>query len=132
MKRLFFLSGLLLLSISGFAQQQTYTLDRTVDNVDCYYTLTQCDGKTVVMIRLDNRNAAPVTISWKENFTTTLVPQMSPGNKPKHLALPVGVSELSGCTDTSNPQLLINANQVNVTYIADITGFAFSDVSVAQ
>jgi len=57
---------------------------------------------------------------------------MTPGFKAKQLVLPVGVSELSDCTDTSNPMLLVNENQVNATYIADITGFAFTDVAVTQ
>jgi len=132
MKRIFFLFSLSLLSISGFAQQPAYTLDRTVDNVDCYYSLTQCNGKTVVLLKFNNRNASPVNISWKDQFTTSQIPQKTPGFKAYQIALPPGVSEPADCTDVSHKDFIINVDEVNMTYLADITGFEFSDVSVTQ
>jgi hypothetical protein len=131
MKRVLFLFSLMLLSVQGFSQQAAYTLGLNAGNVDCYYVLDQCNGKTVVLLRFDNRNSSPVTISWEEQFTTVQMPQWSPGIKTKQMVLPVGVTELTGCGDPGNRLLIIHGTQVSHTYVADITGFAYTNVTVA-
>jgi hypothetical protein len=130
MKQVTLLFSLMLISLVGFAQGPTYTLGTTSIDVDCYYSITSCNGKTVVMLRFDNRNTSPVTISWKEVFNTTLIPGSNPGYKVKQAILPPGVSEASSCTDVNHRDFIIGEADVSRAYRADITGFAFSDVTI--
>jgi hypothetical protein len=130
MKQVTFLFSLMLISLAGFAQGPAYTLGTTASAVYCYYSITNCNGKTVVMLRFDNRNSSAVTISWKEEFNTTLVPGSNPGYKVKQAILPPGVSEASSCTDANHNNYIIGEADVSRTYRADITGFAFSDVTI--
>ena len=118
-------------SSAGFAQSQNgYTLGTTAGNVDCYYSLTSCNGKTVVMLRFDNRNTAPVTISWQELFNTKQVPKSMPGFMNKQVSLAPGISEALNCEDQNHKEYISGEADVNRAYRAEITGFKFGQVSV--
>jgi len=131
MKRIFFLFGLMAISIAGFSQtQEGYTLGTTSGNVDCYYSITNCNGKTVVLLRFDNKNTSPVTVAWKEIFTTKQLPKSMPGHLNKQVTLAPGVSSVLNCEDMSHREYIIGEADVNQTYRADITGFRFGEVSV--
>ena len=108
----------MLIGISGFAQDKVkYTLGTTSGNVECYYNLTTCDGKTVVLLRFNNRNTTPVTISWKEVFTTKQFPEKAVGYWPKQVTIAPGISEAAGCGDTNHKGYILSFeyNDVSIT-----------------
>jgi hypothetical protein len=110
--------------------QVTWTLSQTVSQVDCYYSLTVCDGKSAVFLKFVNNNAQSVTISWDEVFSTQMRTN-APGNPgAKQLFLPPGTTAPSGCADTGLPACIILGGDVSPTYVADISAFNFVNVSV--
>ena len=107
-----------------------YTAGGSAGNVDCYYAITQCNGKTVVLLRFDNKNAAAVHLSWKEAFNTVEFPQTSPGLRTKQVTLAPGLSPAVNCQNNTQPELMIGEGDVTPTYIAHITGFGFTNLNV--
>jgi hypothetical protein len=130
MKNLLFLFGLLLMSIGSYAQ--TYTLDTTSGGVECYHLFTTCNGWTNVFLKFNNTNASPVTITWKEIFTTTEFPNPEQGYKDKQLVLPPGETYAIDCSDTTHQACIIGREDVQPTYLAVITQFQFANVVVTQ
>ena len=128
---MFFLFSLMAAGTAGFAQSgDGFALGTSAGNVDCYYNLTTCNGRTVVLLRFDNKNNAPVTILWNEAFTTKQVSKSLPGIRNKQVTLAPGISEATNCEDANHKEYIIGETDVSQTYRAEITGFKFREVSV--
>ncbi len=131
MKRTLLLFFTLSTSLLVSAQEPPgYTLGKSADNVDCYYRISDCNGKTVLFLVFDNRNPSAVNVSWTELFSTKQVPEKTPGYKQKELLLAPGLSEAADCSITEDKVYIIDETDVHRAYRADITGFEFGNVQI--
>lgn len=120
-----------LFAISTYSDEG-WKLDKTVNNVNCYYKLTECNGMDVVFLKFDNKNKYGVKISWKEVFTTQSENSKEGSQGRKELVLQSGITMPSGCTDGANKKNITLASQINPAYVAKIQKFEFKDITVSQ
>lgn len=112
-------------------RSNVWVFHKTVDNVDFYHMLTNCNGKSVVLLKFNNKNDYKVKVSWKEVFTTQLEKSVEGFNGIKQLFIGTGETMCSGCKDDKIKELLILPEQVTPSYGVSILGFAFKDVTVS-
>ena len=104
-------------------------LDATVQGVQFYHALTSCNGNNVVLLKFNNSNNYSVKLSWKEVFTTQFGKKDGAAGQ-REMVIPTGVSVPSGCTDQQNRRNIILPGDVNPAFMADISAFEFSGISV--
>jgi hypothetical protein len=130
MKHISLLFILIITGLAAYSQEMgAYTLGTSSGNVDCYYSLSECNGKTVVLLRFNNRNNTPVMLSWNEVFTTKQVSEKTIGYKQKQIRLAPGISAPRDCEDADHKAYIVGEADVHLAYRADITGFEFRDVT---
>lgn len=113
--------------------KSTWVLDKTENNVSFYHKIEICNNQKVVFLKLNNRNAYKVEISWKNVFTTRQTKEKVDGFKGQQkLTIAPGESFATSCTDQQNRKLFIKPMDVSPTYPADITMFEFKDIIVAK
>lgn len=120
-----------LFAISTFSDEG-WKLDKTVNNVNCYYKLIECNGLNTVFLKFDNKNKYSVKILWKEVFTTQAENSKEGSQGQKELILPTGITMPLSCTDEANKKNIILASQINPAYVAKIKQFEFKDISVSK
>jgi hypothetical protein len=122
-------------AVAGFnydaRAQVAWTLSQSVGNVDCYYSITQCGSDNVVFLKFVNNNSGSATISWNEVFTTQAGTGQQSG-VTKQLTLAPGTTMQIDCADSSHPECLIGPADITVTYLAVISDFNFSNISVVN
>ena len=118
----------------GHSQQATseWTLDNTVNGVEFYHSLNVCNGKTVVFLKVRNKNKYPVKVSWDEKFSTQEGSNIKGFFGRKNVSLAKGEVKESTCGSKLNKELAIRPDQVQPTYIADIKKFDFAEVKVTK
>ena len=109
-----------------------WVLGQTVNNVEFYYKMTECNGKKVVLLKLNNKNSYKVKISWKEVFTTQMEQQAEGHFGKKELTVAPGEVYAGECTGSNYKELLILPTGVSPAYAADIQKFAYKDISVTK
>lgn len=109
----------------------SWTLDTTVNNVECYYRIETCNGATTVFLRFHNKNAGNVKISWEEIFTTQYEKAVPGFFGSKELVLQPGYTPEYNCNLTHNV-LVIKYDRVNPAYPAEVSEFKFSNLSVTS
>ena len=109
-----------------------WVFDQTVNNVDFYYKMAECNGKKAVLLKLNNKNSYKVKISWKEVFTTQMEQQAEGHFGKKELIVAPGEVYADGCTSNSHKELLILPTGVSPAYEADIQKFAYKDIIVSK
>ena len=112
------------------ARPDNWVLDKTVNHVDCYYLLTECGGKKVVLLKFNNKNTYKVKVTWKEVFDTQLQKGVAGFRGKKQLLIAPGETFASGCADSKNKELLVLPADVIPTYAAEIVAFEFNDIQV--
>jgi len=132
---------LLLLLFCGFAYSQinaaladktgTWILDKTVKNVVFYHKIEKCNNQKVVLIKLDNRNAYNVDISWDNIFTTSPHGSSIDGFKSDHkLRIPEGESFATNCNDLKFKELIIHSSDVDPARPVEILSFNVKNIVV--
>lgn len=109
-----------------------WLLDATVENVSCYHSIVECNGRKVVFLKFNNKNAYQVKISWKEVFDTQKDAQIEGFLGQKNIVIPTGETLEVNCTQPSKKQLLILPEQVEPTYLVKISKFNYKGVSVTR
>jgi hypothetical protein len=109
-----------------------WVLGQTVNNVEFYYKIAECNGKKVVLLKLNNKNSYKVKISWKEVFTTQMEQQAEGHFGKKELTVAPGEVYAGECTGSIHKELLILPTGVSPAYSADIQKFAYKDISVTK
>ena len=109
-----------------------WVFHQTVNNVDFYHMLANCDGKKVVLLKFNNRNNHKVKVSWKEAFDTQFKKGEEGFAGKKILTVAPGETFASGCGDSRYKDLLIMPAQVSPTYIAEISAFEFKELKVSS
>jgi hypothetical protein len=106
-----------------------WVLSATVQNVDFFYQITGCNGKQVVLLKFNNRNATKVKVSWKEVFTTQFE-NGKEGSGKKSLLLSTGETFDVDCSNAKIKECIVLSSHVSPAYIADIRKFGFKDITV--
>jgi hypothetical protein len=109
-----------------------WILDTTVNGVEFYHSIQECNGKQVVLLKFNNKNSASVKVSWKELFTTQVEAKAPGGAGQKELVIPKGVTMPANCTDAVNKKNIILSSEVSPAYVAEIKGFAYKDILVSK
>ena len=117
---------------NGKPAADTWVFDKTVQNVDLYHMITACEGRKVVFLKFNNRNAYKVKISWKELFVTQMEKAREGFRGMKQLVLPPGETAQSDCTDVKNKECIIVSSQVSPAYPAEILQFEFKNINVTN
>lgn len=114
------------------ANDPAWQLDASVNGVDFYHAMSDCDGKKVVLLKFDNKNKSSVTVSWKEKFTTQLETKVIGAKGKKEMIIPSGITVPSGCGETNKSRrpAVITGFDVQPHYVAEIRVFEFVDISV--
>lgn len=141
----FFFSLLLLLSSATFGQRipaskptvikataVDWQLDATVSEVKFYHAIITCDGAKAVLLRFDNQNKFPVSVSWREVFSTQMDVKVEGSKGLKELTIPTGVTMPSSCNDQALRLAVITKFDVQPHYIADILAFGYKDITVKK
>ena len=109
-----------------------WILDTTVNGVEFYHSIQECNGKQVVLLKFNNKNSMPVKVSWKELFTTQVEAKAAGGAGQKELVIPKGVTVPASCTDAVNKKNIILSSEVSPAYVAQIKGFSYKDILVSK
>ena len=109
-----------------------WILDKTVNNVECYYMRTECNGKIAVFLKFINKNNYKVKIGWKETITTQLEKNANGFGGPKQIVLSKLETAENNCKVTKFKEGRILPEDVSPTYIADIKAFEFTDIKVVK
>ena len=108
-----------------------WILDKTIENVECYHMLMDCDGHKAVLLKFNNRNAYKVKITWKEVFDSQSEKAVVGYLGQKELVLSPGETAQNDCTVGKMTQCITRGSQVNPTYLAEIKQFSFKDIIVS-
>lgn len=120
-------------SMETFGQDDSWTLQTTVDNVDLQYKIVDCGEKKAVLMRFDNKNDFSVQVSWRHIIGSTLVPNTTVESSDTFsIVIGSGTTAPENCEDSNLEALVILPTEVDPTYIADITNFSFSSVTVVE
>lgn len=135
MKRnIIIIAGLIamLLGAAGKTNAQVnWTYSQTVDSVDFYYSIQECNGDSVVFLKFTNNNNDTVTVEWSDVFDTQFGNAQASHHGLRQAVLAPGTAEQLDC-ETGCPECLILCTEMMDTYKAIITGFAFDTISVTQ
>jgi hypothetical protein len=111
-----------------------WTLNATVNGVECFYKITQCAEKKVVLLRFNNTTNKPVNISWGERFVvksgSTNANKTSYGKK--QLKLSPGITEQADCGSSVRLELIAMPVQTTPVYTEEVITFDFSDLTVTN
>ena len=109
----------------------SWIFDKTVNNVDFFHKITECNGSSAVFLKFENKNKVKVRVSWKELFISSQVNSKTEGfHGKKQLVLSPGETSPSNCGETQFKECLILAEQALPHYKAVITKFEFKDILV--
>jgi len=118
-------------NFSNFATGNSgWTLDATVNNVECYYKIATCNGSTTVFLKFNNKNAGNVKITWEESFQTQSENGLPGTLGKKELILLPGFSADNDCSNV-NPLTIIQSFQIAPAYPSVIKSFNFIKVNVS-
>lgn len=109
-----------------------WQLDKTVAGVEFYHSISTCNGKSVVFLKLVNTNSYSVKASWKELFTTQFDKQVEGYRGKKNLVLSPGETSETSCSTARHKELVVLSSQITPTYDAEISNFSFKDISVSK
>ena len=109
-----------------------WKLDATVNNVEFYHAIAECNGQTTVFLRFVNKNTNAVKVSWKEAVTTQMRTESHPFRGDQKLTLQPGETMENSCSGTNCKTCVITPSQVNPTYLAKIADFSFKDITVSR
>ncbi len=105
--------------------------DKIVNGVEFYHSIQSCSGKTVVLLKIINKNKYRVSASWKELFVTKQVSVKKEGvSGRKELALAPGETMAGSCEDSSNRKLRVLPEDVSPAYAATVQQFEYSNLQV--
>jgi hypothetical protein len=107
----------------------SWTLNATVNDVECYYMIATCNGSTSVFLRFNNKNAGNVKITWEESFQTQLESGLPGSSSTKELILLPGYTAENDCSKV-DPLTIIHSFQVAPTYPSVIKSYNFINVKV--
>ncbi len=109
----------------------TWTLDATVNDVECYYKIENCNGSTIVFLKFNNKNANNVKITWNEVYTTQLE-KAAPGFfGQRELVLLPGVTSEYDCNGV-HEVLVLRTAQISPAYPVEVKQFNFSNITVTN
>ncbi|MEO7483737.1 MAG: hypothetical protein ABIT81_08235 [Ferruginibacter sp.] len=123
---LLFFCGFVYSQINSSLADETgiWILDKTVNKVAFYHKIEMCNNQKVVFIKLDNRNAYNVDISWNNSFTISTQGNSIDGFKSDYkLRIPKGESFAKNCNDLKFKDLIINAYDVDPARPVEIQSF---------
>jgi hypothetical protein len=124
-----FLGNISFSAISG--EDNKWTRDKSVSNVDLYYKISECNGEKVIFLKFDNKNDFSVKITWKEAIADKVFGNVVDCNYgEKQLTLPPGVTVQDGCSSISCPECQINVRTAIPTHEADPLNLEFKEVTV--
>ena len=107
----------------------TWTLDTTVNNVDCYYKFIVCGNDNLVYLRFDNKNSSQVSITWIDVVSTQHEANVESFVGNKVLTLDVGESPEYTCSSSLNSTIVI-PSKIHPAYKASIAEYKFNVISV--
>lgn len=114
------------------SQDLDWKLGQTVGGVEFYYAITSCKGSSTVFHKINNKNAYPVQIAWKEVFDTQAEKSVEGYNGQKKLVVQPGETYETDCINPTHKALVTLASSAIPTYIATITKFNYKDVTVIR
>jgi hypothetical protein len=109
-----------------------WTLDARINGVTFYHVISTCEGKNVVFLRMINANKFNVEISWKEVFSTQHERELNGYLGEKKLVLQAGEFAETSCSNQKEKKLLVLPEQVNPTYVVQISKFDFKEIRVSR
>lgn len=107
----------------------SWTLDATVDNVECYYKISTCNGGSTIFLKFNNKNSYPVKITWTEVFKTQIENNLSGILGEKSLVLAPGETADLDC-NSGESVLLVRTHNISATYPAVVSNFGFANIKV--
>jgi hypothetical protein len=106
--------------------------DGSMNNVDFYYRIAQCEGRQVVFLKFENRNEYHVEITWKESFFDKIIGQRITGiYGQKQLVLTPGQVLEADCLSGDCKECITRSADVVHTHVVQIGEFNFLEVSVS-
>jgi hypothetical protein len=149
MKKVFFkgisiLGFLLLLAINAHAQARSdkkgWVFDKTVDGVDFYHKITNCEGNKLVFLKFENKNAFNVTVSWKETFIVEQEERFRTKNSgkserfsaQKSLVLSPGIMFESDCLAAKHMELVARPIPLSPADETEVMQFSFMEIKVSR
>ncbi|RYZ55951.1 MAG: hypothetical protein EOO14_12730 [Chitinophagaceae bacterium] len=109
-----------------------WQLDATVNGVEFYHAITECGGRKIVFLKVNNKNAYKVNVSWKEVFTTVEGKEVAGAEAQKKLQLPTGEAFETSCETMTRKELVILPERVTPTYVVKIAKFNYKDIAVSR
>jgi len=109
-----------------------WVYDTSVNRVDFYHSITPCNGKNVLFLKLVNNNKNTVTVSWKELFAITQETKKTEGYKGlKQITLQKGQTVEAACNSSSNIALITDPAEISPTQLVTIEDFNFIKINVS-
>jgi hypothetical protein len=112
--------------------QDNWRLDQTMEGIDFYHQIAQCNGDSVVFLKFVNSNSHNVSITWTEVFDTQTETGVLGFRGTRQIILTPGTTLQVDCADTNHPECLIVALDVTPTHKVVIRSFAFANITVVN
>lgn len=109
----------------------TWKLDATVNDVECYYKIENCNGTNIVFLAFNNKNSGDVKITWVDVLNTQFDTGLPSIAGQKELILAPGESSVYDCNSPANIAI-VNPLEVHPAYIAAFSGYSFKVISVVN
>ena len=109
-----------------------WILDKSINNVDFYHMIKECNGNKVVAVKFHNKNKYNVDVNWSESFSTQLEENATGAKGVKNLILHPGVTSYSDCSSQNHRKFMTNNEEVSPAYEAVISKFDFINIQVKK
>lgn len=84
-----------------------YTLGTTVNNVDCYYKIENCEGKNKVFLIFNNKNSSSVKVTWMDRITDKSGKTIPTPVAQKELLLQSGTTAMPPCNGEIRKDVIV-------------------------
>lgn len=101
----------------------TWKLDASLNDVDCYYKIENCNGINVVFLAFNNKNSVDMKITWIDYIKTQLENEMPSFVGQKELVLAPGESNIYDCNSKGNASIIKPGEDVSPSYLIKISGY---------
>jgi hypothetical protein len=110
-----------------------WKLDTTVNGVDFYHAIVDCNSEKVVFLKFHNKNNKATKVYWNESFVVQKNTTQKQGPfKQKQLTLLPGEMSQTNCNQVRVKELLTYPDQTTPVYDAHILNFSFQNIKVVR
>ncbi len=113
----------------GFASD--WTLNKSINNVEFYYKIGECDGQDVIFLKIVNMNDFEIEATWTDMVYDRVLEMNTEAHYgSKELLVPAEATLQADCSEAESSDLIVLAQFIIPTHIGDVQSFDFKNITV--